>query len=122
MGADAPHRHAQCFQKFVVAGLASQRQVEVVAQSLAFAALVCMAPEKGVEPYRIGMERDGKHVSARIEYALGAVAMMQVHVEDGDAIRLSAQRLCRHSRIVDEAETAGDVGKGMMAGRAAKRI
>src|SRR5690606_13052349 len=94
----------------------------VVAQSLAFAALVCMAPEKGIEPYRIGMERDGKNVSARIEYALVAVAMMQLHVEDGDAIGLSPQRLCRYGRIVDEAETAGDVGKGMMAGRAAKRI
>lgn len=47
---------------------------------------------------------------------------MQVDVEDRHPRSLPAQHLRRDRRIVDEAEAAGDVGKGVMAGRTAQRI
>ena len=75
----------QRFEKTLVAGFARQRQVEIVAEAGALAALVGMAPEERIEAHRVGMERDGQHVGARVEDALRAVAVMQVDVEDRDA-------------------------------------
>ena len=68
------------------------------------------------------MERHGQHVGARVKDALGAVAVMQVDIEDRHARRILAQALRGDRRIVEEAEAAGDVGKGVMPGRAAQRV
>ena len=105
-----------------VAGFARQRQVEIVAEAGPFAALAGMAPEERVEAHRIGMDRDGEHVRPCVEDALRAVAVMQVDVEDRDARGGPAQMLGGDGRIVEEAEAAGDIGEGVMAGRTAERI
>ena len=109
-------------RKTVVAGFAGQRQIEVGAEAGALAALVGMAPEERIEARRVGMERHRQHVGARVEDALRAIAVMQVDVEDRHARALLAQALRGDRRIVEEAEAAGDVGEGVMPGRAAKRV
>ena len=81
-----------------------------------------MAPEERIKAHWVGVQRGGEHVRPRIEDALGAVAVMQVDIEDCHPRSLLAQRLGGDCRIVDEAEAAGDINKGMMAGRAAQRI
>ena len=55
------------------------------------------------------MDRHRQHVGARIEDALGAVAVMHVDIEDGDALVLGAQMLGGDRRVVHEAEAAGHV-------------
>jgi hypothetical protein len=48
---------------------------------------------------------------------------MDVEIEDGDPLHavLSPGRGARHGDVVDQAETAGHVGRGVMAGRADRR-
>ena len=69
------------------------------------------------------MDRDGQHVVTLPEDALGAVAVVAVDVERGDALRPGGpQRLHRQGGIVDVAMAAGAGGIGVVAGRAAERI
>ena len=68
------------------------------------------------------MDRHGQHIGAGVEDALRAVAVMQVDVEDRDARRIRAQTLRGDRRIVEEAEAAGDIGEGVVAGRPAERV
>ena len=49
------------------------------------------------------MDRDGERVGATVEDALRAVAVMEVDIEDGDAVRLLEQALRGDARIVEEA-------------------
>ena len=56
------------------------------------------------------------------EDALRAVAVMHVDIEDRDALVLAAQALRGDRGVVQEAEAAGHVGIGVMAGRPAERV
>jgi hypothetical protein len=99
----------------VVAGAARQRQVQVRALPRALPALLRMAPEEGIEPCRIGMDRHRQNVAAGIEHALGAVAVMHVDIEDRGPQPGLPQPFGGNACIVEETEPAGEIGKGMVA-------
>ena len=105
-----------------VAGLSRQRQIEVVADAGALAALAGMSPEERIEARRIGVHRNREDIGSRVEDALRAVAVMEIDVEDGDPRLCPQQALRSDRRIVEEAEAAGDIHKGMVARRPAQRI
>ena len=109
-------------EEALVARAQGQRQVQVGALAGPCAAFLAMAPEEGVEGGRIGVNRDRQHVAAGPEDALGAVAVMDVDVEDRDPLVAGAQPLGGDRAVVEEAEAAGHVGEGVVARRPAQRI
>jgi hypothetical protein len=104
----------------VVAAFRRQRLVQGVAVAGPRAALVLVAREEGIERRGIAVQRGEKDVGAVVEDGLGAVAVVHVHVEDGDPGMARAHVLGRHRHVVDEAESPGHVGEGVVAGRAAQ--
>ena len=68
------------------------------------------------------MDRDGEDVRPLVENALRAVAVMDVDVEDHDALVLQPQMRGGDRAVVEEAEAAGHVAIGVMAGRTAERV
>ena len=68
------------------------------------------------------MERNGQHVVPLVEDALGAVAVVQVDIEDRDSRRAGPQVLGDDGAVVQVAEAAGHVGEGVVARRPAERI
>ena len=68
------------------------------------------------------MDRQGQHVAPRVEDALCAIAVVQVHVQNGHPAARRAQTLCGDGRIVQIAEAARKLGKSMVPRRAAQRI
>ncbi len=81
-----------------------------------------MAPVKGIEADRIGVDRDGQNVVAFVEDALRAVAVVNVHVEDRGPVPELAQVFGCDAGVVQETEAAGQIAESMMAGRAAQHI
>ncbi len=81
-----------------------------------------VAPEEGVEAGRVDMHGDGQDIAPRIEDPLRAVAVMQVDVEHGDPPAGPKPTLGSDGAVVQEAEAAGHVGKGMVSRRPAERI
>ena len=101
-------------------GAARQRQVECRAFAFAIADLVGVTPEEGIVGRRVGMERGVEDIAALPENVLGAVAVMIVDVEDGDAPDAAvARQLGGDGGDVDMALAAIMVAAGMMAGRPA---
>jgi len=94
-----------------------QGQVDVGAISLAFAALGQHADVEGVEA--VLMQRDREHLRIVIEGLLGAVAVMDVPIDDGDAaVSVAGERMAGGQRdIGEEAEAARAVALGMMPRR-----
>jgi hypothetical protein len=92
------------------------RQVQAVALAGALAPLVGVAPEKGIETIRIGVQRNCQHLARRIEDALRAIAVMHIDVEDGHPRMPAQQPARRNGRVVQEAEAAGHVGIRVVAG------
>ena len=57
-----------------------------------------------------------------VEDALRAVAVVDVDVEDRDALVAEPQMGGCDRAVVEKAKTAGDIAKGVMAGRTAQRV
>lgn len=68
------------------------------------------------------MDRDRVDIRPRVEDSLRAVAVMDVDVEDHDTLVPLPQMRRRDPAVVEEAEAAGHVAIGVMAGRPAERI
>ena len=68
------------------------------------------------------MDRHREDVRPFVEDALRAVAVVDVDVEDRDALMLQPQMRRRDRAVVEETEAAGHVAIGVMAGRTAQRI
>ena len=67
------------------------------------------------------MQRHIQHVGALVENVLGAIAVMKIHVEDGDARgSLVAQVLRGDGGVIQEAVAAVQIPGRMMPGRAAQ--
>src|SRR5262245_31122483 len=78
------------------------RQVEVGATTRPLPHLVCVPEEERVEPPWIGVERGVDHVLAAPEDLLGAVAVMDIDVEDGDPLPTGGHDRLRGDRGVVE--------------------
>ena len=86
------------------------------------APLALVAGEEGIEGAGVGVHRDEQYIAAREEDALGAVAVMDVDVDDGDRCEFGPHMLGGDGDIVEQAEAARQIAIGVMAGRAAKAI
>ena len=115
-------RDVQRFEITLHSRPAWQRQVDVVAQPTTGAGLLLAAGVVGVELRGIDMERDGQNIVTVIEDALRVVTMVDIDIDDGDAMPPRPQTLCRDRRVVEEAEPARQFPVGMMAGGTAERI
>ena len=121
-GRDAVQRRIERGEIGVVAGVGRQGQVQVAAGPVAGAALIGMASEEGVEFRRIAMQGNGQNVGPAIEDALGAVAGMNVDIQDCRALAAAHGILGGNRDIVQETEAAGRVGKGVMPRRPAQAV
>src|SRR6056297_2743776 len=119
---DPLQRPLQRSEVVVIAGLARQRQVEVVPDATPRAAFGRMAPEERIEPFGIGMDRDGQYVVAIVENALRAVAVMHVDIEDRRAQARHTQPFGCDGSVVEKAEPPGQIAEGMMPRRAAEGV
>ena len=70
----------------------------------------------------MGVQRHGQHIGAVVEDALGAVAMMQVDIQNGDLAALQDQLLGGDGGVVQVAKAARNLGKGVVTGGAAQGI
>ena len=86
----------------------------MAAGAVAGAALIGMAGEEGIEIRRIAVQGNGQHVGPAIEDALGAVAGMNVDIEDRRAPAVAGGVLRGNRDVVQETEAAGRVGEGVM--------
>jgi hypothetical protein len=112
----------QCLTPARETGAARQGKVQIEAFASAGTQFVQIPQEERVLGMRVAMDAGEEDIGAVIEDGLGAVAVVVVDVQDGDARQaLVAQRLRRQRRVVQEAVTAEEVGPGMVAGRAAER-
>ena len=68
-----------------------------------------VAPEEGIEPCRIGVDRQREDIVARIEDALRAVAMMQIDIDDRDPVVGLAQVLRGLERQSDGSWAEGKI-------------
>ncbi len=68
------------------------------------------------------MDRNGQHVGPSIEDVLGAVPVVHVDVEDGHSIVVTSEPLGRYGGVVEKAESARHIGKGVVAGRTAEPV
>ena len=67
------------------------------------------------------MQADGQHVVAVVENRLGAVAMVEVHIQHGDlAIALVTKGLGHDGSVVEETVAAEQIGVGMVSGWSAQ--
>ena len=57
-----------------------------------------------------------------IENRLGAIAVMQVDIENRNLLVFLQQVVCGNDRIVQIAESTGDIGSGVMAGRSCQGV
>ena len=77
-----------------------------------------MAQVERVLGTRVSMDADHQYLRALIEDALSTVALVVVHVQHRHAAAATAQQgLGGHSRIVDEAIAAHEIGACMVPGR-----
>jgi len=81
-----------------------------------------MAPHEGIKESGIGVNRNGEDVTSLVEDALRAVAVVNVDIEDRDALVAEPQMRGCDSAVVEKAEAAGDIAEGVMAGRPAQRV
>eukprot|EP01034_Spumella_vulgaris_P000421 gene421-556_t len=95
---DAAEGDIESCKELGVAGLALEREVEIVTEARPLAALVGMPPEERIEPHGIRVDRHRQHIGSLIEDALRTVAVVQ------EALR-------GDGGIVEEAEAAGNIGK-----------
>ena len=86
------------------------------------AAFMRMAPEKGIEPHRIGVDRHCQHVIAGVKYALRAVAVVNVDVQDRHPVPARAQPVCGNGSVVQKAEPPRQIAERMMPRRARQGI
>src|SRR3546814_3694848 len=97
----------------------SQGEVERAAFARAFAALVGMAPVKGIVGARVGVDRGEEDGGILVEDVLGPVAVVIVDVEDRDRAEAAVLRRARRDRGgVEVAIAAHLVAAGMKIGRA----
>ena len=68
------------------------------------------------------MQRHSQDIGTVIENTLRAIAVVDVHIDNGGPTPGMQQLFCRDSGVVQVAESACLVGKGMMAWWAAQRI
>ena len=108
--------------EIAVSAAAFHGQVQVGVLALRVARFGLVAPKERVKAFGMGVERDGQHVGAVVEDALGAVAVVQVDVEDGDFAALQRQLLGGNGGVVQVAKAAGQFGKGVVTGRAAQGV
>ena len=92
-----------------------KRHVDGGAEAAAAAGVV---GEAGARVLRPLVRRGVEDVRLLVEDGLGAVAVVHVPVEDGDALAGGVQHRGGDGDVVDEAEAHGAVARGVMAGRA----
>ena len=118
-GQDQPlHR----FQIVVMAGAGGQGDVQVEAEALALPTLIRPARVQRIVP--VLMKRDRQHFGVGQEDRLGAVAVMHVPIEDGDA-PCQAMCLCRahgNCDVVQQAKAIRPVGQRVVPRRARQGI
>ena len=104
------------------AGTRRQRHVDAETLSGAFAALMHM-PRIRREAVVL-MHRDGQRARIGPERALGAVAVVDVPVDEGDALKAIARECVETGdrRIAEDAETHTHVGHRVMPGRTHQRV
>ena len=79
----------------------------IEAFALARARLVLEAEKIGIGRFRLPMQRTEQHIVAVIENILRAIAVMEIHIENGNPRRTGiAKRLRGNRRIVQEAIAA----------------
>src|SRR5690625_1249834 len=104
----------QRLQEKLVAAADGEGDVQVVALSFPLAALMGMAPEEGIEVFGIGVDRDGQDIPPAPEYALSAISVMKVDIENGDPLVGAAQLLGCNRGVVEKAEASRHVRIGVM--------
>ena len=105
----------------VVGGAGRQGEIAVAVDSETGACFSGAPPIEGVVVVRIGVQGDEEHLVGGVEDILGAVAVVEVDVEDGHLAAL-AQVGGGDGRIVQIAVSAAGVGAGVVTGRAAEGI
>ena len=96
----------------VVVAACGQRHVEREANARALACLCSAAAEVGVRAVGVAVEGEEEDVRAGVEDVLGAVAVVVVDVDDGDALAVAGEKLGGDGRVVDEAVPALKNGIG----------
>ncbi len=114
-------RRKRC-QEQLIPRPARQRQVQVRAPARPLAAFMGVAPVERIKTRGIGMDRDRQHIATPVEDPLRAVAVMHVDIKNGRPAPRRAQIVCRDGGVVQKAEAAGQILKGMMPRRTAKRV
>jgi hypothetical protein len=90
-GTNGSCRDVECGEIAVIPGAERQRNVEVGAEPCALAALIGVAPNMRIVEGRIGVDGNGEDAAPFIEDALRAVAVVDVDVEDRDALVFQPQ-------------------------------
>ena len=122
-GADRLERLVQRGEIGVAIGPGRQWQVQSRALARSASALDGVAAEVRIDAGRVAMEADVEDVRPLPEDLLRAVAVMEVDVEDGDALRAAREdRLGRDGRVVEEAVAADEGATGMVARRTAEGV
>src|SRR5258708_19610531 len=106
----------------VVPGADRQRNVEIGTEPGTRAPLMRITPDEGVEEGRAGLDRNRQNFGPLVEDALGAVAVVDIDVEDRHALMFQAQMGGRDRAVVEKAKAAGEVAIGGMTGRTAGRV
>ena len=105
------------FQEIRIAGAARQRQVEVGPLAVFHPGLGGIAPEERIKPFGMGMDRHGQHIIAVVKDALGAIAVMQVNVQNRRSAARGAQAFGGDGGIVQVTKTTGKVAERTRSGR-----
>jgi hypothetical protein len=105
----------------VISGAGRHGIVDIESLALAFAGFVLVAQEKGIGVFRRAVERAEQHVITPVEDILGAVAVVEVHIENGDPFRAAVEKTLGGNRhVVEEAVAAIEIVMGMVARRPAQ--
>ncbi len=81
-----------------------------------------ISPDERIELRRVGMNGNRQHVGRFVEDALGAVAVMNIDVENSHTLMLQPQVRGRDSAVVEKTESARLITIGMMSRRTTQRI
>ena len=79
-------------------------------------------PEKGVKPYRVRVQRNGEDIIPMVKNSLGPVSVMHVYIKDDYPFKPLKKSLRGNRGVVEITESPGHIRKGMVPGRAAKRV
>src|SRR4029078_8246668 len=107
----------ECRQPDFFGSAAGKGKIYSETRAFARARFVGVAPEVGVLGVGFGVEGDEEDVAAGVEDVLGAVAVVVVDVEDGDAgFAGHDEALGGGGGVVEVAEASAVVGAGVVAG------